>query len=106
MVLNELDKKVEANQRSVWRPLVDVVQERPLALCDWSTIKSTDWELCDQIHDNRVDEAMYLLHSDHHKWYWLSLQQKSEMSVFVVWDSLKSKPGSQSKRFRENNSFR
>jgi hypothetical protein len=83
--------------QSIWRPLVPVVREKPLALCDWRTVKSKDWELCDQIHHDRLDEAMYLKREEEHQWYWLPDQKDYELSLFVVWDSLKFKEGVQGK---------
>jgi len=72
-----------------------VVREKPLALCDWRSVKSEDWELCDQIHHDRLDEAMYLKHEEDHQWYWLPDQKEDELSLFVVWDSTKFKEGVQ-----------
>ncbi|KAJ8130113.1 hypothetical protein O1611_g3513 [Lasiodiplodia mahajangana] len=80
---------------NIWRPLVPIIKERPLALCDWSTVVSDDWELCDQIHHDRVDEAMYLKRRGHHEWWWLSDQTCDELAMFVVWDSDKFAKGVQ-----------
>jgi len=80
---------------NIWRALVPVVRERPLALCDWRSVQSEDWELCDQIHHDRVDEAMYLKRREGHEWWWLSNQRADELSLFVVWDSLQYEKGGQ-----------
>jgi len=74
---------------NIWRPLVDIVRDSPLTLCDIRSIEESDWLLCDQIHEDRVDESMYLKHRPNHKWYWLSNQTREEMTLFVVFDSAK-----------------
>ncbi|KAL2143243.1 hypothetical protein VTI28DRAFT_10615 [Corynascus sepedonium] len=80
---------------NIWRPLVPMVSEKPLALCDWSSVSSGDWELCDQVLKDRVDEAMYLKHKPEHQWWWMPDQQHDELSLFVVWDSGKFRQGHQ-----------
>ncbi len=65
------------------------MQEKPLAICDWQTVRSGDWELCDQIHHDRLDEGMYLKYDKKNEWYWLPDQKDTELSLFVVWDSTK-----------------
>ncbi|KAI1271207.1 hypothetical protein F5Y07DRAFT_383618 [Xylaria sp. FL0933] len=96
------DEQVELASRNgrfrimnIWRPLVPIVYDRPLALCDWRSVSQADWELCDQVHDDRVDEAMYLKHRDGHKWWWLPEQSRDELALFVVWDSSKFGTGVQ-----------
>src|SRR4051794_76951 len=83
------------NLASIWRSLVPVVRQKPLGICDWSSVRSPDWELCDQVMDDRVDEAMYLVHKPEHKWWWLPEQSHKELTIFVVWDSEKFKNGQQ-----------
>lgn len=75
--------------------MVPVVEDSPLALCDRRSIASDDWELCDQVHSDRCDEAMYLKATACHRWYWLSKQDSSEMTLFVVWDSSRALKGLQ-----------
>ncbi|KAI1453885.1 hypothetical protein F4805DRAFT_441724 [Annulohypoxylon moriforme] len=93
----ELLKSGKARFRimNIWRPLVPVVNEYPLALCEWDSVDSTDWELCDQVHVDRIDEAMYLKPTQSHRWWYLSKQCNNELSLFVVWDSVKFAEGVQ-----------
>ncbi|KAI1317385.1 hypothetical protein F5Y16DRAFT_419649 [Xylariaceae sp. FL0255] len=86
---------LKAGKASVWRPLVPVVHERPLALCEWESVEPTDWVLCDQVHEDRVDEAMYLRPTASHRWWYLPEQRNDELSLFVVWDSKKFAQGIQ-----------
>jgi hypothetical protein len=60
-----------------------------LALCDRRTVKSDDWEPVDKVHEDWIEEGMYLRRRSDHEWYWLSNQTHEEMVAFVVWDSLR-----------------
>ncbi|KAL6830015.1 hypothetical protein V8C40DRAFT_175061 [Trichoderma camerunense] len=80
---------------NIWRPLVPVVLEKPLGLCNWASVQSEDWETCDQVLSDRVDEAMYLKHEERHEWWWLPQQRSTELTLFVVWDSAKFREGLQ-----------
>ncbi|KAL2833837.1 hypothetical protein BDW59DRAFT_138213 [Aspergillus cavernicola] len=80
---------------NIWRPLVSTVRARPLALCDLHSVSPEDWELCDQIHVDRVDEAMYLKRRDNHSWWWLPEQRDDELTFFIVWDSKRYFEGAQ-----------
>ncbi|KAL2120200.1 hypothetical protein VTJ04DRAFT_4226 [Mycothermus thermophilus] len=80
---------------NIWRPLVPMVTVKPLALCDWRSVHSSDWELCDQVLKDHIDEAMYLKHKPTHQWWWLPDQKSNEIILFVVWDSQKFRQGKQ-----------
>lgn len=72
---------------SVWRPLVPVVEDSPLALCDRRSVASSDMVECDKIHDGHVGEGLYLKHRPEHRWYWLPNQTSDEVLMFITWDS-------------------
>lgn len=72
---------------------MDIVKDSPLTVCDIRSVEESDWLLCDQVHDDRIDESMYLRHRPGHKWYWLSNQTRDEMTLFVVFDSENFKDG-------------
>lgn len=72
---------------NVWRPIVRVVQNEPLAYCDVRTVAEDDWEPVEKIQEDWIEEAMYLKHRPGHKWYWKSLQTRDEISAFTIWDS-------------------
>ncbi|RWA07922.1 hypothetical protein EKO27_g7189 [Xylaria grammica] len=81
--------KVRLQAINMWRPVVDVVQLGPLAMCDCRSVAEEDWESVDKVFDNWVEDSMYLKHSPRHQWYWLSNQTKNEVTIFSLWDSLR-----------------
>ncbi|KAF2191376.1 hypothetical protein K469DRAFT_370108 [Zopfia rhizophila CBS 207.26] len=72
---------------NVWRPLVDKVYDAPLAFCDRRSVSQEDLLEEDKVHPTHWEEGLYLLHRDHHKWYWLSEQTRDEVAMFLTWDS-------------------
>ena len=71
----------------MWRPLVAIVENEPLAVCDTQTLKNSDWEVIEKILDEAVEESMYLKRRDRHAWYWMKEQTKDDVLVLSVWDS-------------------
>jgi len=72
---------------NVWRSLVPVVEDLPLALCDRRSIAKSDVADVDKIHEDYVGEGSYLKHRPYHKWYWLPWQTKDEAFMFITWDT-------------------
>jgi len=72
---------------SVWRPLVSVVENQPLAICDRRSVQTSDWEEVEKIQTAWIEESMYLRHNEGQKWFWLSRQTMDEVTSIVVWDS-------------------
>lgn len=79
--------KLPADDRSVWRPLVSVVEDAPLTLCDRRSVQRADFMPFDRVMSDRVGEMMYLTHSPTHQWYWMSKQTPDEPVLFITWDS-------------------
>jgi hypothetical protein len=72
---------------SIWRPLVPVVENQPLAFCDRRSVRTSDWEEVEKIQTAWIEESMYLRHNEGQKWFWLSNQTMDEVTAIVVWDS-------------------
>ena len=72
---------------SVWRPLVSIVEDAPLALCDRRSVKKEDCVACDKVHDDHVKEDLYIKYKPGQKWYYLSHQTQDEPVLFLTWDS-------------------
>lgn len=72
---------------SVWRPLIPVIEDAPLALCDRQSVRNTDLLECDKIHADHVGEGLYLKYRATHRWYWLPQQRSDEVLSFLTWDS-------------------
>ncbi|KAF1954828.1 hypothetical protein CC80DRAFT_116765 [Byssothecium circinans] len=75
---------------NVWRPLVAVVEDSPLALCDIRTVQEEDLLPVDKVHSTHVNEACYIRHNAGQKWYSLADQTPQEPYIFLAWDSKKS----------------
>jgi hypothetical protein len=72
---------------SIWRPLIDVVHDAPLALCDRRTVQRSDYLEVDKIHDDYLGENNYLQYNEAQRWFYKSDQRKDEPTVFLTWDS-------------------
>lgn len=72
---------------NIWRPLVPVVVDEALALCDRRTVTHDDWVTLDKVHTRWIEESMYMKHRDSHQWYYLSNQTRDEVTAMLIWDS-------------------
>ncbi|KXS94833.1 hypothetical protein AC578_3668 [Pseudocercospora eumusae] len=78
---------------NVWKPLRGPVRDWPLALCDPSTLSSSDLCSSDIVFEEQMIEN-YLVHSnDTQRWYYLSDQEASEAWVFLQADSRRTGNG-------------
>lgn len=71
----------------MWRPLVDKVETRPLAMCDPQTLEEKDVVRCDRLAGEWLSEIYVYKYNPNMKWYWLSDQTRDEVWIFVFWDS-------------------
>lgn len=53
---------------NTWRPLVDELEDRPLALCDSSSVVPDDLIAADRILPDRVGEIYYLRYNESQRW--------------------------------------
>ncbi|KAH8813003.1 hypothetical protein F5884DRAFT_879184 [Xylogone sp. PMI_703] len=70
-----------------WRPLVDVVEDVPLAMCDQRSVREEDWLLYDRIDRTGPGEGMWLKEREWHRWYWVSKMGRRDAVLFLSWDS-------------------
>ena len=68
--------------QSVWRVTFGPNNDWPLAVCDFTTVNSSDVETNDVIHRTHVGESTRLHHDSRQKWYYLSDQRVEEVVVF------------------------
>ncbi|KAJ5113780.1 hypothetical protein N7456_002314 [Penicillium angulare] len=71
----------------VWRPLISVVEDAPLALCDRRTIQKEDLILVDKIHPGYWEEGLYMKNQAYHKWFWKPQMTCNDVILFISWDS-------------------
>jgi len=87
----EMQKCISSSWRvrfvNIWRPLVPVVEDCPLALCDRRSVPKSDLVEADKVHEDHLEEGYYVKYNPVHQWYWLSQQRSDEVAMFVTWDS-------------------
>ncbi|OAP54550.1 hypothetical protein AYL99_10998 [Fonsecaea erecta] len=72
---------------SIWRPLVDVVKDVPLAMCDVRTVKPSDLVGSAHVSGDYVRRNYQVKYSQEFQFYYLSRMVKEELCVFMVFDS-------------------
>jgi hypothetical protein len=72
---------------SVWRPLTNIVEDCPLAICDPSSIDPQDLVAADRVTPDFRVQLYYLRHNPSQKWRWISKQAPNELWAFVNYDS-------------------
>ncbi len=72
---------------SVWRPLIESVEDWPLAICDGSTVKQSDLVEADHIRRHYMGSTMYLMPEENQKFYYMSRQNKEDVLIFKNFDS-------------------
>mmetsp|Transcript_5730 Transcript_5730/g.11258 ORF Transcript_5730/g.11258 Transcript_5730/m.11258 type:complete len:604 (+) Transcript_5730:71-1882(+) len=80
---------------NVWRSIDDdfpCVMQKPLAVCDESSVPDDDRFLYQLRFPDRTGENYSLRHSSQHKWYYYTRQKKDECLVFKVYDKKQDGP--------------
>jgi hypothetical protein len=73
----------------VWRPIRLPVESFPLAICEASSVKFSDFVISERRYPNRVGQTYSVKYNPNHKWYWFPRMRRDEALVFKVYDSLK-----------------
>jgi hypothetical protein len=68
---------------STWRPLVPVLEDRPLALCDSRSVDPEDLVPADRVAPGRFGEVYYLTHNPNHKWYGLKGRRLRQLLLIL-----------------------
>ncbi|KIX07670.1 uncharacterized protein Z518_02324 [Rhinocladiella mackenziei CBS 650.93] len=82
-----LHRKYRYRIVNTWRPLVERLDDNPLAFCDFRTVDKDDLLASDQIYAQLRTELYYLKYNKNQKWYWLSHQTPEEVMVMVMYDT-------------------
>jgi hypothetical protein len=72
---------------NVWRPISGPVRKDPLALCDASTIASSDFIASDLIFPHRVGETYSVTFNPSHRWYYFPDMTPDETLLIKCFDS-------------------
>lgn len=75
------------NQYSTWRPMVPIIQDHPLAVCDVRSVDPEKLLPCDRVLGGRLGENYLLQYHKGQKWHWLDGQTPDEPLLFLSWDS-------------------
>lgn len=72
----------------MWRPISTPVQDCPLALCDFRTVRpKEDLVPADIIFPHYVDEAYEVLHKSYHRWFYKKGMDKDDVLLFKLGDT-------------------
>jgi len=86
-------KNIRLIVNSVWRPLRGPLYDWPLAVCDASTVDTTnDFTSHDVVYSTKARENIMVFHNEKQKWYYLSGQKPSELLLFRQADT-EGRPG-------------
>ena len=73
---------------NVWRPLVDPVENFPLALCDVRSIDKNDMVETERHAANHIGAISLAVYNPGHRWYYFSGMRPDEALVFKTFDSI------------------
>ncbi|KAL9609701.1 MAG: hypothetical protein Q9167_005551 [Letrouitia subvulpina] len=72
---------------NVWRPLIDSVEDWPIAVSDGRTIKRCDLVEADHVRRHYTGSTMYLMPDPQQQFYYMSKQSKNDVLIFKNFDS-------------------
>ncbi|KAK3321236.1 hypothetical protein B0T19DRAFT_431908 [Cercophora scortea] len=72
---------------NVWKPLKGPVRSYPLAFCSARTVKDGDLVATDAVYNDGLLETYLVYANPQHEWWYLSLQEPSELVVFRCTDT-------------------
>ncbi|KAM5354322.1 hypothetical protein ACJ41O_000971 [Fusarium nematophilum] len=75
---------------NVWKPLVGPVQDSPLAVCDYRTVKDEDRVPCDIIFPDYLGETYNFWPNPNHRFYYVEEQRDDEAWMIKCFDSATS----------------
>ncbi len=72
---------------NVWKPLYDVVEELPLAVCDATTSSDDDMLLMNLKYRDRTGEIYVVRHAPSHRWYYFPRMMPHHALLLKTYDS-------------------
>jgi hypothetical protein len=72
---------------NLWRPVAEVVESSPLALCDSRSIDGRDIVAQDFIYPTMTGETYAFVHNPRHRWYYFPLMSPDEALLIKIYDS-------------------
>ncbi|KAJ5725135.1 uncharacterized protein N7483_006492 [Penicillium malachiteum] len=72
---------------NVWRPLIPIVEDNPIAFLDPATVHDEDLVEVDRVSPISCGRMYNIKFNPAQKWYWINNQSSEEIAVFVCFDS-------------------
>jgi len=72
---------------NVWKPIRNVVEERPLAMCDITSSHPEDFFKLYLRYRDRVGENYVMRHSPNHKWWYFPKMTPEQVLILKTYDS-------------------
>jgi len=72
---------------NVWKPIRNVVEERPLAMCDVESAPQEDFFKLYLRYRDRTGENYVMKHSDSHKWWYFPMMTPEQVILLKTYDS-------------------
>ncbi len=71
----------------VWRPIQDIIEKDPLALCDARSVISSDLIICERRYPDRVGQTYQIKYNKNHEWFYFPEMTRNEAIIFKVYES-------------------
>ena len=72
---------------NVWRPIVEVVRDTPLAICDAGSMVPGDFVATEMRYRDRTGETYSIGYNPNHRWYYVPNMRRDEVLIFKCFDS-------------------
>lgn len=72
---------------NLWRPIRGPLRDAPLAVCDASSVASSDLVPADLIYADRIGETYAVTYNPNHHWFYVPAMQREEALLIKCFDS-------------------
>jgi hypothetical protein len=72
---------------NVWRPIIELLKDTPLAVCDARSIAPNDLLPTDLVYQHRVGEIYSVTYNSSHRWFYFPDMQRNEALLIKCYDS-------------------
>jgi hypothetical protein len=72
---------------NVWRPIIELLKDTPLAVCDARSIAPNDLLPTDLVYQHRVGETYSVTYNSSHRWFYFPDMQRNEALLIKCYDS-------------------
>ena len=80
-------ERIDSDNDSFWQPLTRLVEDVPLAFCDWRNIGAEDVIAADMASSDYIGEVYYLKATAPQTCFWLSRQTPEEAFISTTFDT-------------------